>query len=124
MAEKRGLEKIGVGELDGGRLAIGYLRITPDGVDMGGYLIFNRENAAWLIEKLLLAADDRLPETEGHFDPDHFTVYCSGGDRGRPHCVNVLNRRLGTGPLGTYCGICVDEPDLTREAAELLRRYI
>ena len=107
-----------------GRLVIWYVRITPDGVNMSGNLIFDEVNADWLIEKMDLAADDNLVEIDGDFDPDHFTVYVAGGDRGIPHNVNVLNSRLGTGPLGTVCGFCIDTPELAKVATSELRRIL
>ena len=105
-------------------MVIHYKHTLTGPLEMGGDLIFDEVNAPWLINKIELAADDNLRDTNGDFHPDHFRVYVRGGDRGVPHNVNLQNMREGTGPLGHVCGFCIVTPELAKQAAADLRALV
>ena len=76
---------------------ITHTQVHGDGVDMGGSLWLQRDNAAWLAEQIekgcVVWGVESLDAVRGG---DHFTVYVGGSDM-QPF-VHARNQRLSTTP--------------------------
>lgn len=98
-------EHVSVEKLHPDMIRISYYRKfgLPFNVVFDNEFIFQSSTGRWLCEQLVLAADDKMPDTDTSIPPDNFTIYNRGAMRYDPINVNVINLRDASAPYGkTY----------------------
>lgn len=74
-------QSIAVSPTGTGEVLIRHVEVHDDGIDMGGELVLEVANAAWLADKALEAADAwGFARLEQAMAPDHFIIYVGGSD--------------------------------------------
>lgn len=106
-----------------GQIRITFDRVSPE-EQISREFIFEVSAGAWLAEKLLLAADDNLHNTDGSFPPDQFRVTIGGGQRYDDINVNLSNERDPTAPHGKLYTLSGMEVEVARNLADQLRQFV
>jgi len=107
-------ESVAVSGASPGCLRIQHTQVHADGIDMGGELVFDANEAGWLADQVDNAADAwGFAEVDEVRGCDHFTIYVGGSDM-QPF-VHVHNQRDPSAPDGRVYTL-----QMTVETARLL----
>ena len=97
--------------------------VWSDGARLGGDFMCSLESAEWLADQLDLAADEKVSNVTYDMPPDHLVVFASGGDRGAPISISVLNRREPSAAHGRTFGLTALDPAAAHQLAKALREH-
>ncbi|HRE90221.1 MAG TPA: hypothetical protein PK095_13890 [Myxococcota bacterium] len=112
-------QSISVSPTGTGEVLVRHVEVHDDGIDMGGELVLEVSNAAWLADKALEAADAwGFARLEQPMAPDHFIVYVGGSDW-QPF-VHIHNLR-GAAPRHGKTFTLAMTTDLARQLGEDLK---
>ena len=95
-------ETISVDTSDAEVIRVNYVQID-NGIDMGGKLVFDRSNVAYVAQQVEAACESNYVATEAQQGKDHLRIYQSGSDQ--QSIVNVLCKRDPAGPHGGLSGL-------------------
>jgi hypothetical protein len=95
--------------------------VWADGARLGGDFMCDARSIGWLADQLERAADELISEVSHDSPPDHVLVFASGGDRGAPISIHVLNRRELTAAHGKTYALSGMYPEVARKLAADLR---